>query len=247
MCTLIVGLDVLGPGTLAVAANRDEDPARPSDPPGVLSRSPRVAGGRDRVAGGTWLAVRGSERVVAMLNRRPMLVAGAPPERSRGRLAIDVAIAEDPRACAAAEVARRRYAPFSLLVLSPLSSWLLAWDGAAARGTDLLPGWHVITHADLDDRDEPRTAFLLDGLVGWQPRTHADLERGLRERLARHEEPRVCLHDGLMQTVSWSLVTLEPGRARYLHGEGRPCEREAEDSSHLLASDPAPATQGDPA
>ena len=58
MCTLILGIDVAGPDTVIAGANRDEDPARPSDPPGVLVASPRVVGGRDRRAGGTWLALR---------------------------------------------------------------------------------------------------------------------------------------------------------------------------------------------
>src|SRR6267378_4594459 len=66
MCTLILGLEVVAPHTLLLGANRDEDPARPSDPPAVLSTDPPVAGGRDRVAGGTWLAVRGRDTVIAM-------------------------------------------------------------------------------------------------------------------------------------------------------------------------------------
>src|SRR6266850_923872 len=64
---------------VVIAANRDEDPARPSDPPGVLNESPRLVGGRDRRAGGTWLAVRERRAAVAMLNRRG--VAGDAPGR----------------------------------------------------------------------------------------------------------------------------------------------------------------------
>ncbi|HEV2105058.1 MAG TPA: NRDE family protein, partial [Candidatus Eisenbacteria bacterium] len=58
MCTLILGRDVRGADTVVIAANRDEAPDRPSEPPRVLHGSPRVVGGRDARAGGTWLAVR---------------------------------------------------------------------------------------------------------------------------------------------------------------------------------------------
>ncbi|MBI5708768.1 MAG: NRDE family protein [Candidatus Eisenbacteria bacterium] len=99
MCTLILGVGVAERGSVLLAANRDEDPARPSDPPLLLRRSPPIAGGRDRLAGGTWLALRGREAAVAMLNRRP--AALEPPDharRSRGLLALDVAaVGETPR------------------------------------------------------------------------------------------------------------------------------------------------------
>lgn len=236
MCTLIAGRDVLGPGTLVAAANRDEDPARPADPPALLAEVPRIAGGRDRVAGGTWLAVR-ADRAVAMLNRR-----GAdplpPPQRSRGLLALDLAAAADARARVQGEVERVRYAPFTAAFLAAHDAWVLAWDGARARETTLGPGWHVVTHAELDDREEPRTARLLDSLASWRPASASEAEAGLRERLALHDPPAVCLHEGVMRTVSWSIVVFGLGAVRYLHGEGRPCEHAARDVSALLADAP---------
>src|SRR5262245_22378254 len=94
MCTMIVGRDVVAPGSVLVAANRDEDPTRPADPPAVLIEAPRVVGGRDRRAGGTWLAVREARAVVAILNRRDRSgepAPASPGRRSRGLLAFDVA------------------------------------------------------------------------------------------------------------------------------------------------------------
>ena len=93
MCTLILGRDVLGQGRVLLAANRDEDPARPADPPGVLMEHPRLVGGRDRRAGGTWLALREGRAVVALLNRRERSggPAAAPERRSRGALVLEVA------------------------------------------------------------------------------------------------------------------------------------------------------------
>jgi|SRR6185295_8309250 len=233
MCTLILGRDVLGPGTVLLAANRDEQPNRPTDPPRVLVERPRVIGGRDRLAGGTWLAIREQRAAVAILNRREMAPA-APADlatrRSRGLLAIDVAVAPgESLAHAALERARAAlieaaYAPFTLVFAAPDSCWALAHDGTHHRHQEIPPGWHVITHQDLDDPSEPRTAYVLGQLAGWQPRSPEEAERRALELLARHEEPRVCLHEGPMVTVSSSLVGIAAAGARYLHAEGRPCE-----------------------
>ena len=243
MCTLILGRDVLGPGTVLLAANRDEQPLRPSEPPRVLVEHPRVVGGRDRLAGGTWLAVREGRAAVAILNRResaPPAPAGGRARRSRGLLAIDVATAEGvPLARAALERARAAladsdYAPFTLVFAAPDACWALAHDDAGSRHQEIPAGWHVITHQDLDDPTEPRTAYVLDQLRGWQPGSREEAERRVLELLARHEPPRVCLHDGVMVTVSSSLLHFGGGAARYLHAEGRPCEAVYDDRSALL-------------
>ena len=262
MCTLIIGREILGPRTVVIAANRDEDPGRPSDPPRVLIERPRVVGGRDRRAGGTWLAIRERLAAVALLNRRDDTGrdAGPTPERrSRGLLTLEVAAAEDdprtPRvgspsdlsgaalASARRALAETRYAPFSLVFVAPEACWaLLHYPGCQPRVVDISPGWHALTHADLDDLEEPRTAWLLADLAGWRPPTLEEAERGLIERLAEHEaggNPRaaVCIHDGRMVTVSSSLLFLAPDRASYRHAEGRPCEQPFLDCSALLSGE----------
>jgi len=262
MCTLIVGLGILGPGTLVLAANRDENPARPSDPPGPLAESPRVVGGRDRVAHGTWLALRERSAAVAMLNRRDPRDAGETPYtpvRSRGLLTLEVAGvgAEGARAetwdlaravldHAVAATQRARYAPFSLAFLSPAASWVMTHSPGERPVVDSIsPGWHVLTHEDLDDLREPRVARLLRTLEGWTPRSIDDAESGLIARLSLHAaapspaapagEPAVCIHEGRMVTVSFSLVSFAGGEVTYRHAEGNPCERAPLDYSALLA------------
>src|SRR5262245_26804256 len=92
MCTVILGQDVLAPGTMVLGANRDEDPARPTAEPAGLTTNPRVVGGRDMVADGTWLAIREARAAVELRNRRPP--RDLPPRsalRSRGLLTLDVA------------------------------------------------------------------------------------------------------------------------------------------------------------
>jgi uncharacterized protein with NRDE domain len=74
-----------------VAANRDERLDRPAQPFGVLSESgPRLLGGRDRLAGGTWLAVNDAG-VVAGLTNRPSPGGPDPTKRSRGELPLMLA------------------------------------------------------------------------------------------------------------------------------------------------------------
>jgi uncharacterized protein with NRDE domain len=245
MCTLILGRDVIAAGTLLVAANRDEDPARPSDPPMVLQDVPRVVGGRDRVAGGTWLAVARGRYVAAVLNRRVRVPdTESPPPRSRGLLAFEAARTGFDIVEALHEAVRRElYAPFSLLLGTAKSAAAFGYEGG---GADLSvrtvePGWHVITHADLDDRGEPRTAWLLDQLERFTPGDRDDAERHIGELLAVHAgaAPAVCIHEGRMVTVSSARVWLAAGESSLWHAEGRPCEAPFLDYSHLLAGAPA--------
>jgi uncharacterized protein with NRDE domain len=256
MCTLIVGFDVLGPRTVVIAANRDENPSRPSETPRVLSDRPRIVGGRDVLSGGTWLAVRERRAAVAMLNRRESpsaVVTGGGPPRSRGLLALDVAatpwregstLASAARERAVEAAGASRYAPFSMAFVSPEECWVMSHHGAGPDRIDrVAPGWHVLTHADLDDPHEPRTAWLLHELRGFAPESPEDAERRLLALLAdpgaagASAHPAVCLHEGRMVTVSFSLLFLGTDRARYLHGEGRPCERTPADYSELLADE----------
>ena len=255
MCTLILGLETIGRGSVILAANRDEDPVRPSAPPAVLRDEPRVVGGRDLLKGGTWLALRGRRAAIAMLNRRGESDTPDPGRRSRGLLALDVAAAGDGTPDAArrlAEHAARKgeFAPFSLLFASPEGSWLLTNDGAGAReAVSIAPGWHAITHADLDDPSEPRTRWLTGRLESHAPRSPAEAERSLLALLSAHGDeapgrgepaPPVCLHAGPMRTVSAAIVLLAADGARYVHIEGRPCTGVALDCTHLLeAATPA--------
>jgi hypothetical protein len=144
------------------------------------------------------------------------------------------------RAVAALETAR--YAPCTLVCATPEAGWLMALEAdGAPRFAPLPSGWHVLTHADLDDPDEPRTARLMRELADFRPRSLAEAERRLDALLRSHGDasaglPPVCLHEGRMVTVSSSSVWLAPGGARFRHAEGRPCEHAYVDQSHLLGA-----------
>ncbi|HTL99860.1 MAG TPA: NRDE family protein [Candidatus Omnitrophota bacterium] len=270
MCTLIAGVEVLGPRTLVLGANRDESPERAAAPPGILRERPRVVGGRDLVAGGTWLAVREARAVTALMNRRPTPgaapPAGGPAPRSRGLLCLDAAALGgapdqphriDPgtgerhparlhAALALIDGARDAYAACTLVGLNvDEPSWAILAETGRETGIRILePGWNVVTHADVNDVSEPRTAWLRSRLESLAPRTVDEALRAIAALLVTHEDaghsvPGVCLHRDRFPTVSSSLIALGDlgslGPQRYLHAPGPPCSTPYADLSSLFA------------
>lgn len=63
MCTVVA---LVRPGRVLLAANRDERIDRPWDPPAEYW--PGILGGRDRTAGGTWMALNKAGVVATVLN-----------------------------------------------------------------------------------------------------------------------------------------------------------------------------------
>src|SRR5262245_27261407 len=84
MCLIVVALGAAPRYPLIVAANRDEQHARPTGRAAWWSDQPRMLGGRDLEAGGSWLAVNRGGRFAAVTNIRE---ASRPVGlRSRGSL-----------------------------------------------------------------------------------------------------------------------------------------------------------------
>jgi uncharacterized protein with NRDE domain len=241
VCTLAVFARSFITHPLVVAANRDELLARPATPPVVLrEQAPRAVGGRDQVAGGTWLGINEHGVVVGLLNRR----SPSPIEttrRSRGLLCLDL-LGCRSAADAAEIVARigvRRYNPFNLLLADTHDAWI------AVQGTDgaphvsaLAPGLHVLTNLDVNDPTCPRIAVShrrfaeagaqfastedVDGLV-------ASLRDVLADHDASHEPPgagALCVHAALYGTRSSSVIVVgaDARPTRYFHADGPPCQ-----------------------
>ena len=140
MCTVLVRFDPTAVWPVLLAAVRDEFVERPWDPPGPHwpQLSPTLTGGRDRTAGGTWLAVRRSPpAVAAVLNGRP-LPAPARPRPSRGRLPLAALAEGTPDADEL-----RAYDAFHLLVATPDAVTMWSWDGDEVRRRYLTPGDHI--------------------------------------------------------------------------------------------------------
>ncbi|MCC7108807.1 MAG: NRDE family protein [Deltaproteobacteria bacterium] len=147
MCLLVVLSRVHPAAPLVVAANRDEWLNRPASPCTVLQEhGPRILGGRDELAGGTWLAVN-EHGVFAGLTNQPTPVRD-PSRRSRGELPL--ALVQHPSARAAVEafVPRHRpadYSPAWLLVGDREALYLVDMTGGAeAQVVELPAGLHVL-------------------------------------------------------------------------------------------------------
>lgn len=176
MCTVLVEVPERNTDAVRVLAVRDEDPARPWDPPGQWwPERPGVLGVRDRRAGGAWLAAApAAGRLAVILNRADVyssgLPAGANPLASRGALVLDAVAAE-------ALPEPPQTAGFNLVTIADSSVSVSSWDGEVLTKTALEPGVHMIAHHDVND---PRTTRI----KAWLPkfRQLAGLAEDWRER-----------------------------------------------------------------
>jgi Transport and Golgi organisation 2 len=175
VCTVLLRFAPGDRWPVLLAAVRDEFVERGWDPPGPYWRTAAgsLIGGRDRVAGGTWLAVDPEgPGVAALLNgpRLPPLAEGVRP--SRGQLAIDVlggtGVPADPS----------RYDGFHLLRATSTRVEVWSWDGDALTRRDLEPGDHVIVNAGLDAVGDDVVAAGLSVLAAMPSPSWPDVPRG---------------------------------------------------------------------
>jgi uncharacterized protein with NRDE domain len=236
VCTILLAWKS-HPGTpVVLAANRDELIARPSAPPGILWRSPLIVGGRDLVAGGTWLAVAEDGTVCAVTNRHPGEGPPLPPDpsrRSRGEIPVallTIAPADVPARLAA--LGPGRYNPVNVLWLSADRALVAHVDDSdPVRVVDLAPGAHVLTTRDVDDDGSPKVTMLLAGLrralstTGDADATLAGMRAVLADHTSASDSPvdAACIHGDVYGTVSASTVIAGPDRVTYEHAPGRPC------------------------
>ncbi len=239
MCLLVVLSRVHPAFPLIVAANRDEFLARDATPMTVLrDAGPKVLGGRDELAGGTWLAVN-EHGLVAGLTNAPMMRAGRDPrKKSRGELPLALAAHASAEAAATAFRATVHAADYN-------PCWLLVGDRGALLYVDLTvpaeplvealpPGVHVLEnrplHAASPKVDAVRAA--LERCPHWSERElRARLEALLRDHsipdaareFPRGDPPRPietearCVHAGPYGTKSAETVFVPADPAERPH------------------------------
>ncbi len=240
MCTLAVYFQVSRTYPLVVAANRDEFYDRAAAPPLPLLGDPWAVGGRDLVAGGTWLGVNAAGLVAGLVNRRTG-TAPDPTRRSRGLLCLR-ALAAATVAAAREEVLRESgaaYNPFNLLLAAPDAACVVGNHSGSMRPTALPPGVHLLTNLDLNDPACPRIAksHALFAAAARQlaeptPAAFIDAARAILSDHSTPLDPRadgppnnLCVHTARFGTRSSTLLVFDAaaGRFRMWHADGAPC------------------------
>jgi len=225
MCTLII---LHRPGSawpVIVAANRDEMLARPWKPPAQYW--PGITGGRDTLAGGTWLAVNAAGMVAGVLNRAASLGPAA-GKRSRGDLPL-LALRHPTAADAAVALAALdggEWRSFNLVVADAADAFMASGLGAGPVHVIRLPeGLSMVTASDLNDPAHPRVARHLPRFLaapppvppnwGSWPELLADSTGTWAETL------NVPPNQGF-GTASAALIALRPGGGTFLFAAGPP-------------------------
>ena len=241
MCTLAIYHRLFRDLPVVVAANRDEFLARPTLDPHILAESPRVFGGQDQVAGGSWLTLSESGLVVGVLNRRVEHPSDEARE-SRGQLCLDLAKLAD--ASVAAEFLRgvspEQHNPFNILVADGRNAYVAQNRAASTEVLELAPGLHVLTNLDVNDHECSRIShswkfFSRAGDSFLEHNDRARLRSDLREVLSDHltavddRQPtdQLCIHTEGYGTRSSTMVMLDDaGVAEFHHAAGPPCRHD---------------------
>jgi uncharacterized protein with NRDE domain len=254
MCLLVVVWHLDDSAPLVAGANRDERLDRPATAVTVLkARSPRILGGRDELAGGTWLAVN-EHGVVAALTNRPSGEGRDPTKRSRGELPLF--LAEHASAQQAVEQFLRHFKPVEynpawMLVGDRDSLYSLDMSGDEATAQPLGAGVHILENLP-PGTESPKVAHVRDliGLVGRGGLRGEALTGRIKSSLGDHSLPpgvghrgerpvdtlAACVHTEEYGTRS-SVVLRVPARSGALPrlevADGHPCTSSFVDHSAL--------------
>ena len=261
MCLLIVLAQMHPDIPLIVGANRDELLDRPAQPMTVLRAArPRVLGGRDDLAGGTWLAVN-EAGVVAGLTNRPTKAPRDPSKRSRGELPVALACHESAAAAVeafASSVRPSDYNPAWLLVGDRETLFAIDMTGDERPIVTPLPaGVHILENRPVGT-SSPKVNHVRGLLTGVDGLPEAPMVGRLQSILSDHEVPAAlpadheadvdgvpaqvraaCVHTERYGT-RWSCVITvsfdrdHPPTVRYADGPG--CQADYKDAGSFWSS-----------
>jgi uncharacterized protein with NRDE domain len=149
MCLIVFAVDPDDEHRLILAGNRDEFHARPTEALRRWDDRPSIGGGRDLVAGGTWLAASDGGRFATVTNSRDA-VPPDPSFISRGRLVTDFLTSAAELLSYLSSVDGRHFAGFNLVVADSTGvAYASNRDGAPRR---LTSGIYALSNAVLDTR-----------------------------------------------------------------------------------------------
>jgi len=157
---------------LALIANRDEAHDRPASPAGVDPVDPALYGGRDLLAGGSWLMASTHGRLTAVTNVRAGAAEGPMP-RSRGALVRDFT-SEDGTVDVLADLAPQAagFGRFNLLAFDG-TRLAFASNYPRFRTYEVTPGLHAMSNGDFD-APWPKSGHASRALEAWLASPAAD-------------------------------------------------------------------------
>ena len=164
MCSILLSYKPAKEWIWQIAANRDEQLERPAQPPTVLAEVPRVVGGRDLLAGGTWFAIQPAAKMFAGLTNRHM--RSDPDwngEQSRGKL-----IPHILRAASAIEAKSRlrqllsveTVNNFMMLFGDPHHLFYADYDSGVLNVDALEPGVYVLCNTPMTHESTPKMKLI---------------------------------------------------------------------------------------
>lgn len=261
MCTIIVLNQVHPEHPVVVAANREEFFARPTRGPELLVDEPRAIGGRDLLAGGTWMGATADGLFVGLTNQRSY-AGNIDGLRSRGELVVE-SLRAGTRAAVRSLMATTdpsQYNSFNLLY-GDASGLEVAHSRRELGSIEIEvvpPGVSALSNDRIDAPDFPKVqrarALTRDlAQTPWEQlrdRLHAVLADHAQPDLESLSEPpagsvfdreglrhlqALCVHTPLYGTRSSTIMALEPGGvSHYLYAEGPACQSELIDVTDLL-------------
>ena len=264
MCTLIVRHQMDQWCSTLIAANRDEFYHRPATGPQVLKEQPRIVGGRDELAGGTWLAFTHGGLFLGLTNQRSF---GARDDalRSRGELVVE-ALSEGTfdgvrRYLESADA--HAYNEFNL-IFGDGERACAAYGRRGEPTIELEPlsrGVHVLCNDRLGSPEFPKADEARAKVESIAPGPWLEIKPQLVEVLSDRSLPdpgdlpplppnapfdadvarrlqAICVETPVYGTVSATVAALSPGRVeRYAFCDGPPDRGELLDVTDLVRID----------
>ncbi|MEL6178720.1 MAG: NRDE family protein [Myxococcota bacterium] len=249
MCTIILLNQVHPTYPVVIAANRDEFFERPATPPQILhSADPRVIGGRDLRAGGTWMGATAGGLFVGLTNQR----TSKPPHS--GRLSRGEVVLQALTMRTVEQLDRwlgglnpSDYNPFNL-VYGDAHQLKVAYAHEGMEQVereDVPQGLHVVPNARMNAPDWAKVDRARTLVTPWIERPWPELQTRLEETLADTQmaeeispppPPTSPIPAALVRrlsalrvdtpiygTRSATIVALKPGRVdHYLFADGAP-------------------------
>ncbi|MEM6531229.1 MAG: NRDE family protein [Myxococcota bacterium] len=197
MCLIVLAHRAHRSHALIVAANRDERGDRPTESMQILTAEPpRIVGGRDLLAGGTWMAINENGVIAGVTNQRsPRGRDGS--KRSRGEIPLDLArcLSASEAAVRAADLVPGAYNPCTLLVADEKDAFYVELiTGEQARVVELEPGVHVLENRALT-APSPKADRVRSTMEGYRSHTGDALLDHLERVLADQTIPEGGGHD----------------------------------------------------